>query len=246
VVAIFGGPGDGHPNFIDPTLHAPAFFAVTLTCKRCHGSQLQGVSIAPGCSVCHDGTKARVPPPGGFIQPSIALVHPMPDWSSTPALQTGHGTAYSLDSMACRTCHGADLLGGGGYPACSKCHAIPPPPPLAISVNPSTIALDACGTVSLNAIVTNASNTAVTWTVLEPGGGTVVNGAYVAPTIAGTYHVMAASQAEPTRYAQATVTVGPERVRSVAVVPGSGVIQPNGTVTLSATVTTSCGTYATR
>jgi hypothetical protein len=55
---------------------------------------------------------------------------------------------------------------------------------------------------------------------------------------------MAVSQADPTKIAQATVMVGPEKVLSVAVVPGSGSIQPNGTVAFAATVTTSCGTFA--
>jgi hypothetical protein len=246
VVAVFGGPGVGHPNFMDPALHTPAFFGGPLVCKTCHGEQLQGVSIAPACAACHDGSKARAAPPGGFIQPARGFDHPMPDWASTPALQAAHGAAYAADSMACRTCHGTTLQGGGGYPSCSQCHAIPPPPPVGIFISPAQATLDACKGQVFTAVVTNSSDTAVTWSVVEAGGGTVSNGAYVAPSTPGTYHVTVVSQADPTKTAQATITVGAERVLGVAVVPGSGTIQPNGTVAFAATVTTTCGTFAAR
>ena len=93
--------------------------------------------------------------------------------------------------------------------------------------------------------MTNSTNTAVTWTVVDAGGGTVTTGgAYVAPTAAGTYRVMAVSQADPTKTATATVTVGPEKVLSVAVNPGSGTVNANGTLAFAANVTTTCGVFA--
>ena len=117
-------------------------------------------------------------------------------------------------------------------------------PAVAISISPTTATLDACRGQVFNATVTNSTNTAVTWTVVEAGGGTVTGGAYVAPAAEGTYRVMAVSQANPTRTATATVTVGPERVLSVAVNPGSGTVYTNGTLPLAALVTTTCGTFA--
>lgn len=120
----------------------------------------------------------------------------------------------------------------------------PPAPVVAISISPTTATLDACKGQVFTASVTNTSNTAVTWTVVEAGGGTVTGGAYVAPTAAGTYRVMAVSQADPTKTATATVTVGPERVLSVAVTPGSGTVQANGTLAFAANVTTTCGVFA--
>jgi hypothetical protein len=115
-------------------------------------------------------------------------------------------------------------------------------PVVAISINPATATLDACKAVVFNATVTNSTNTAATWTVTEAGGGTVLNGIYTAPQTAGTYHVVARSVADTTKTVQATVTVGPEKVMSVAVTPGSGTMQASGTLAFSATVTTSCGT----
>jgi len=116
--------------------------------------------------------------------------------------------------------------------------------PVTIAISPTTATLDACKGQVFTATVTNTTNTAVTWTITEAGGGTVTNGAYIAPTTAGTYHVVAVSQADPSKTATATVTVGAEKVVSVAVAPGSGTVQANGTLSFAATVTTSCGTFA--
>ncbi len=120
----------------------------------------------------------------------------------------------------------------------------PPASAVAVSINPTTVTLDACKAQVFTASVANSTNTAVTWTITEAGGGTVTAGSYVAPTAAGTYHVVAASQADPTKTAQATITVGPEKVLSVAVVPGSGTVNANGTMAFAANVTTTCGTFA--
>jgi hypothetical protein len=123
--------------------------------------------------------------------------------------------------------------------------AVPAPTPaVAISISPTTATLDACKGQVFTASVTNSPDTAVTWTVTEAGGGTVTNGAYTPPQSAGTYHVVATSVADSTKAAVATVTVGPEKVLSVAVVPGSGTVKASGALAFSASVTTTCGTFA--
>jgi len=119
-----------------------------------------------------------------------------------------------------------------------------PSPGVAISVSPQVATLDACKGQLFTATVTNSANTAVTWTVVEAGGGTVTNGAYTAPQASGTYHVVATSDADPTKAVQGTLTVGPEKVLSVSVSPGSGTVQANGALAFSARVTTTCGTFA--
>jgi hypothetical protein len=119
-----------------------------------------------------------------------------------------------------------------------------PPISVAISINPATATLDACKGQVFTATVTNTSNTDVTWTVTEAGGGTVTNGIYTAPSAAGTYHVVARSVADPTKTVQGTITVGPEKIVSMAVAPGSGTVQANATLAFAATVTTTCGTFA--
>jgi hypothetical protein len=116
--------------------------------------------------------------------------------------------------------------------------------PVAIAISPTTATLDACKGQVFTATITNSSNTAVTWSIVEAGGGTITNGAYFAPTAAGTYHVLAVSQADPTKTIQATVTVGPEKVLSVAVTPGSGTVNATGQLAFTASVTTTCGVFA--
>jgi len=65
--------------------------------------------------------------------------------------------------------------------------------------------------------VTNSANTGCTLAVQEAGGGTIsANNVYLPPTTPGTYHVVAASVADPTRRATATITVAaapPPRTR---------------------------------
>src|SRR6202049_3103839 len=83
-----------------------------------------------------------------------------------------------------------------------------PPFTVTVSPNPATVFLGA--TQTFVATVT-ATNMAVTWTVQEgAAGGAITNaGVYTAPQVAGTYHVIATSAAEPTQSATATVTVPP-------------------------------------
>jgi len=122
--------------------------------------------------------------------------------------------------------------------------AVPLPPPATLSLSPATASIDACRALVFTATVPPGSDPAVSWSVIEPAGGTVVNGIYTAPPTAGTYHLLARSVANPVIVATAAVTVRPERVLSVAAVPGSAQVRPGGGLAFQATVTTSCGTYA--
>ncbi len=116
--------------------------------------------------------------------------------------------------------------------------------PVTIAISPTTATLDACRTQTFTATVTNASNTGVTWSVVEAGGGSFAGATYTAPQTAGTFHVVATSLADGTKTAQGVITVGAEKVLSVAVTPGSGSLQANGTLAFSAMVSTTCGTFA--
>ncbi len=83
----------------------------------------------------------------------------------------------------------------------------------------------------------------MTWSVQEgAAGGTVsTTGVYTAPANAGTYHVVATSQADTTKIATVAVTVS-DRILSVAVSPQTIQVTPGGTQQFTATVTTTCGT----
>jgi hypothetical protein len=112
-----------------------------------------------------------------------------------------------------------------------------------VTVTPPESTLDACRGAVLTAQVANTTNTRVTWSVQEPGGGTVVNGIYTAPDTAGTYHVVATSEADPSARASAAMTVGPPKVLSVGVSPGQATTATGGALAFAATVTTSCGSF---
>jgi plastocyanin len=121
----------------------------------------------------------------------------------------------------------------------------PPPPPssVAVTISPGSAAVDACRTLAFQATVSGASSSAVTWSVQEGsvGGSITQAGVYTAPSVAGTYHVLATSQAAPTSSATVAVTVA-ERILGVAVSPGTTTLTPGATAQFTATVTTTCGT----
>lgn len=82
-----------------------------------------------------------------------------------------------------------------------------------ISINPVIPSLLPGGTTTFTATVTGLSGPnagAVVWSVQEgvAGGSITPGGVYTAPPTVGTYHVVAVSQADPTRQAVATVLVG--------------------------------------
>lgn len=77
-----------------------------------------------------------------------------------------------------------------------------------VAVKPDTTTLLARTTQTLAATLDGVPTMNVTWSVVEPGGGTIsAAGAYTAPTMEGTYHVVATSTATKTDAAQATITV---------------------------------------
>jgi glucuronoarabinoxylan endo-1,4-beta-xylanase len=125
----------------------------------------------------------------------------------------------------------------------------PPPAAVTVTVSPASKSLTTSQTAQLTATVTGSSNTAVTWTVQEgTGGGSVsASGLYTAPASAGTFHVVATSQADTSKSATATVTVTapPPPAVAVTVSPSATSVSSGKTAQLSATVTGSSNTAVT-
>jgi uncharacterized protein YjdB len=119
-----------------------------------------------------------------------------------------------------------------------------PPGPVEVTVTPSIATVDACQPLQLSAAVANASDRGVTWSVREGVEGGTVDGSglYVAPSAAGSYHVVATSVADPARSATVTISVI-ERILSVTVTPPSAAVRAGATVQFTATVTTTCGAF---
>ena len=117
--------------------------------------------------------------------------------------------------------------------------SLPPPPPVSITVSPTSAAVVAGGTQTFIATVTGSANLTVTWSITEVSGGSITNGGvYTAPGAAGTYHVVATSVADTTKFATATVTVSSAPLPvAVSVTPTSVSLATGGTQTFIATVT---------
>lgn len=81
--------------------------------------------------------------------------------------------------------------------------------PGTISISPQTVTLQAGESQNFLATTTGTSNTSVIWSILEgvTGGTISSSGRYTAPNTAGTYHVVATSQANQNVNATATITV---------------------------------------
>ncbi len=91
-----------------------------------------------------------------------------------------------------------------------------PPPQLSVTVTPNTVSLFIGSTQKFGAIVSNATNTSVTWTVngIMGGNSTVgtidVSGQYTAPgavPVPSTVTLTATSQQDPTKSASALVVI---------------------------------------
>ena len=85
----------------------------------------------------------------------------------------------------------------------------PPPPVISVAVTPGAPTVAINSAQAFSATVVNTSNAAVSWSVLEgTSGGTITSaGMYTASGHAGSYHVVATSQADSTKAGTAVVTV---------------------------------------
>ena len=105
-----------------------------------------------------------------------------------------------------------------------------------MTINPSLVTVPPGNSLVFNADVNGSSNTLVNWTVQEGAAGGSIDSAgnYTAPINAGTFHITATSQANPSLTATSTVTVAGEFV--VSVTPSSEVLGPVGIRTFTASV----------
>jgi hypothetical protein len=120
---------------------------------------------------------------------------------------------------------------------------------IAVSIDPPSASTTVGGSVAFTASVSGAvpgQSEAVTWSVQENGGGTVdQSGKYVAPSVTGTFHVVATSVADPSQSATAAVVVGTAPVISVAVTPAVASTTTGGALTFTASVQGTTGGQST-
>jgi len=201
-----------------------------------------GVSVSPANASVVAGAQAT------FTATVTNAANAAVTWSVREATGCGSvtpGGVYTAPAAAA-TCHVvATSVQDGTRSASATVTVTGPPPVITVAVAPAAVSLDACASRTFTATVTGTTNTAVTWTVQEgAAGGTITGGgAYTAPATAGTYHLVATSSANGTSAGSSTVTVV-ERVLGVAVSPAVINVAPGGTAQFTATVTTTCGAFA--
>jgi hypothetical protein len=125
--------------------------------------------------------------------------------------------------------------GGGSAPPRSSTPTSTLTPSISVTVTPNSVTVLRDGTQAFTAKVTGTTNTAVTWSVQESSGGTIDNaGLYTPPQNgAGTFYVIATSQANPAASGAAAVTVP---MPQITIAPVTVTLPPGGTRTFAATV----------
>ncbi len=136
---------------------------------------------------------------------------------------------------------GAAVLAGAWMLAGCSADDSPSGSPVHVTIDPDVATVVAGTSQTFAAAVTGTGNPAVTWSLEEGGVGGEISatGVYRAPRQAGTYHVAAASGADPSRRGRATVTVILPQPISVAITsPETPVVPlpPGGTVAFLAAV----------
>lgn len=187
---------------------------MTLIASGCGGSgskvpaELILISVTPQIFSAPLGTSQQLKATGGYSDGSSQDLTPTVTWSSSdPAVATVNaagvattiGIGSATMSASINSITGTTLLTVG--------------PAVAVSLSPGTALVPVGQSEQFVASVANTTNTTVTWSVDGvPGGNTTVGtlssaGLYQAPAAFGAHQISAASQEDPTKTAQASVTV---------------------------------------
>jgi len=138
------------------------------------------------------------------------------------------------------------ILLAGGLAACGNTNpvdAVGSAQGVTLDLQPLQAQVQPGGAVAFLGAVTGTADVAVTWEVVEAGGGSIdASGHYSAPQATGQYHVRAVSHADPTVLSVATVSVVATPVVGVSVSPASPSVATGGSVTFAASVTGSSDT----
>jgi hypothetical protein len=99
-----------------------------------------------------------------------------------------------------------------------------------VTVNPASVAVNVGQTQTYTCSVAGSPNVGCTWSLHEPGGGTIestgsTTALYTAPSSAGTFHIVATSMASTAATGSATVTVIAPMVGNCSNLPAAGTWQ---------------------
>jgi hypothetical protein len=161
------------------------------------------------------------------------------NWSLSPSVGTlanGVYTAPASIASAQTVTATASSMADPTKTASATISLTPPAPAVSISVTPTTASLTGGQSATFAASVTGSSNLGVNWT-LSPPVGTLTNGVYTAPALISlqqTVMVAAASAADPTKIASASITLLP--TVSVSVAPTTVSLTPSQSQQFSASL----------
>ena len=203
-----------------------AALLVALACDKGSPSQNQKETPAPTTT-----------PEGEIPHAAAALSPTATTWTADCGTVSTTGL-YTAPSAA-GTCH-VTIASAVNTSASAVATVTVNLPANVVTVNPATYTLDACTTAQVQATTQRGT---LSYTVSEgaAGGSVSATGLYTAPATSGTYHVVATSSAGGSATATMTVT---DHVLSVAVSPTSATVSTGGQQQFSASVTTTCGTFA--
>jgi uncharacterized protein YjdB len=130
------------------------------------------------------------------------------------------------------------------FTACDEKAPVQPVPvvPVTVQVVPPQVTLNVGQTADFAAIVSNATNTAVTWTSSNTAVATVTATGRVTAVAPGNASIQAASVQDPSKIGAGSVTVNPAVAPTIQLVPATAQVGVNGTVQLVSVVTGSTAT----
>src|SRR5438128_9846041 len=168
--------------------------------------------------------------------------------SSRPATGSArfpHMEVRAMRGLACLavvglavSCGGAHLGSTGGSGTADGGSPGSGAPSISVAISPTEASLAPGAMQRFVATVSGSSDSGVVWSVLEGAAGGLVDssGLYTAPQASGTFHVVAASHADPSRTATATVTVTGATVSRVT---SCGAITAPGNLVVTADLSSS-------
>lgn len=208
------------------------------TDATCRG--LMSVTVTPGTTTLAPGATAA------FSAAVMGLADATVTWS---VLEAGCGTittagVYTAPSTE-RTCTVVATSNADPTVRGTATVTVLFDGPVVVEVTPDMATVEPGATATFTARVTGASDTSVTWSVVETGCGTIAaDGTYTAPSTPRTCTVRATSNADPTVSDSATVMITAVEVR-IEVTPASATVAPGGMVVFGATVTGGASTAVT-
>ncbi len=225
--------------------------------STCIASMFESGAVAPGSSNPVPSTGLLVSPSAisllsGHQQQFTAALNGSSDsavtWSTSGGTisRTGLYTAPSSVGSYTVTARAVNSRRRVATAVVTVTSSTPTPPPVAtaISISPSVSNLKTGTTQQFTAVVTGATNTAVTWSA---SSGTITSsGLYTAPASSGSYTITATSQADSSQRASAVVVVSAAtQTVAVTISPAKPSVQASGRLQLTATVSGTANTNVT-